>query len=56
MSRLIQGWFRFFLEMLCIAILALIMATLFVDGWDKQEKIDAANQDARMHKMIERGF
>jgi len=52
MTRFIQ----FLLEMACIAVLAFIMANLFVDGWDKQEKIDAAKQDARMHQMIERGF
>ena len=52
MPRFIQ----FLLEMACIAVLAFIMANLFIDGWDKQYQIDSAKNEARMHQMIERGF
>ena len=48
--------FQFLFEMLCVAVLAFIMALLFVDGWDKQEQIDAEKREARMHQMIEREY
>ena len=52
MPRFIQ----FLLEMACIAVLAFIMANLFIAGLDKQYEIDAAKTEARMHQMIEKGF
>ena len=52
MSRIIQ----FLLEMICIAVLAFIMAGLFVDALEQDYQNKENAKDARMHQMIERGF